>query len=265
MNQESRYLLENSSAGAHSRLDLLARLFDPWTFAHFAEVGVEPGWRCWEVGAGGSSVVAGLSRLVGSEGFVLATDIDVAAIDVARLGNVKVQVHDVGLEPAPEGEFDLVHARLVLVHVANRARAIETMVDALAPGGVIVIEDADPGLQPLSVLHPTSEVDELANTLRSGFRELLRARGADLAFGRTLPGLLREAGLIEVRSDAFFPIVRPECARLELATLAMIAGQLIDAQLATLEQIDRLTEALRAGTVDVVQPPLISAWGRRSA
>jgi SAM-dependent methyltransferase len=39
--------------------------------------------------------------------------------------------------------FDLVHARLVLVHVPDRAAALATMVAALRPGGWLLVEDAD--------------------------------------------------------------------------------------------------------------------------
>ena len=45
--------------------------------------------------------------------------------------------------------------------------------------------------------------EQLANRLRQGFRTLMAERGADLAFGRTLPRLLREVGLEEVQADAF--------------------------------------------------------------
>ncbi|MBE1583535.1 class I SAM-dependent methyltransferase [Nonomuraea angiospora] len=55
-----------------------------------------------------------------------------------------------GAVPPQPGTFDLVHARLVLVHVPDRARALATMVAALRPGGRLSVEDADTGLQPLA-------------------------------------------------------------------------------------------------------------------
>ena len=36
--------------------DTLAALFDPGTFSRIVQLGIGPGWRCWEVGAGGGSV-----------------------------------------------------------------------------------------------------------------------------------------------------------------------------------------------------------------
>src|SRR5664279_6322511 len=71
------------------------------------------------------------------------------------------------------------------------------MVAALRPGGWLVLEDADPALQPLICPDEYGPAQQLANRLRRGFRTLLAQRGAELAFGRTLPRLLRQAGLAQ--------------------------------------------------------------------
>lgn len=139
---------------------------------------------------------------------------------------VEVLRHDVAADPPPPGGFDLVHARLVLVHVVDRAEALRRMVQALRPGGVLLLEDADPGLQPLLCPDESGPEQRLANRLRSGFRELMAARGADLSYGRTLPRLLREAGLLDVQADAYFPITSPACTVLEAATVRQIRGRL---------------------------------------
>ena len=93
-------------------------------------------------------------------------------------------------EPAPPGSYDLVHARLVLVHVPQRAEALAAMVSALKPGGWLLVEEADPALQPLVCPDESGEAERLANTLKHGFRQLMADRGVDLAYGRTLPRVL---------------------------------------------------------------------------
>ena len=138
------------------------------------------------------------------------------------------------------------------------------MVDALRPGGWLVVEDADPALQPLSCLDPTTEEEELANRIRSGFRSLMVERGGDLAYGRKLPRLLRGAGLVQVKADAYFPVSHPESATVELATISMIREQLVDHDIASVQEIERHEQAVAAGTVDIVQPPLVTAWGKRT-
>ena len=64
------------------------------------------------------------------------------------------------------GTFDLVHARLVLVHVPDRAPALATMAAALRPGGWLLVEDADTELQPLVCLDESGPAQRRANRLR---------------------------------------------------------------------------------------------------
>lgn len=261
---EPGYLLDNQQTEAGIRFGALSELFDPVTFRHVDRLGITTGMRCWEVGAGSASVPLGLAERVGPTGAVVATDIDVSWTRRGATDDViEVVRHDVAADPPPPGGFDLVHARLVLVHVTDRAEALRRMVRALRPGGRLLLEDADPGLQPLLCPDESGPEQRLANRLRSGFRALMAARGADLAYGRTLPRLLREAGLEDVRADAYFPITSPACSVLEAATVRQIRGLLVAEGLATDEEIDRHLASVVTGRLDLATAPMVSAWGRR--
>ena len=132
---DHRYLLDNTKVEAGERFTWLAELFDGVTRGNVDRLGVTAGWRCWEVGAGGPSIPEALATAVGPTGHVLATDINPAWLD--SHGTYQVLQHDIVKDPPPQpGTFDLVHARLVLVHVPDRARALATMVAALRPGGL---------------------------------------------------------------------------------------------------------------------------------
>jgi SAM-dependent methyltransferase len=174
-----------------------------------------------------------------------------------------VRRHDVAADDPPEGPFDLVHARLVLVHVADRDRALRAMVSVLRPGGVLLLEDADPALMPLICPDEQGPAEVLANRLRRGFRELLKERGAELAYGRRLPRLLREAGLTDVRADAYFPLALPAATVLEDASVRQVRDLLVARELATDEEIDTHLANVTAGRLDLATAPMISAWGRR--
>jgi SAM-dependent methyltransferase len=257
------YLLDNQQVEAGARFGALSTIFDPSTFRHIDDLGIEEGWHCWEVGAGGPSVPEWLARRVGRPGRVLATDIDVSWIRAAADPVIEVRRHDVGRDEPPAESFDLVHARLVLVHVVDRARALQSMIKALRPGGWLFLEDADPALQPLICPDEYGPEQDLANRLRTGFRKLLARRGADLSYGRKLPRLLRDAGLAEVRADAFFPITSPACALLETATVNQVRDELIAQGHASAEEIDRHLANVAAGGLDLATAPMVSAWGRR--
>jgi SAM-dependent methyltransferase len=257
------YLLDNRQTEAGTRLGALAALFDPSTFRHLDRLGIGAGWRCWEVGAGGPSVPAFMVHRVGPVGSVLATDIDLSWVGSGADAGYDVLLHDVGVDEPAEGPFDLIHARLVLVHVPQRAQALSSMVSALRPGGWLLVEDADPALQPLTCIDEWGPEQQLANKLRRDFRTLLVERGADIAYGRTLPRSLRDAGLTDVAADAYFPVSGPECTVLERATVEQMRERLVAGGLATEVEVDRHLANIDAGGLDFATSPMISSWGRR--
>ena len=264
MADDEGYLLSNRAREAGTRLHALADLFDASTFRHLDAVGVGPGWRCWEVGAGGRSVPEWLAARVGAGGHVLATDIDTSRLDAPGPAQLTVRRHDVGVEDPPEVGLDLVHARLVLTHVPRREEALAAMVAALSPGGHLLLEEADPGLQPLLCPDEYGPEQQLANRLRHGFRSLMAGRDADLAYGRTLPRRLRDLGMSDVGADAYFPITSPAATTLEIATVAQIGDRLVAGGIATDDEIDRHLDHVAAGLVpDLATSPMVSAWGRR--
>lgn len=257
------YLLANRQAAAARRLTALSAVFDPWTLRHLRDAGLGPGRRVWEVGAGGPALPEQLARAVAPGGEVLATDLDPGRLAAASAANLRVQRHDIGVDPPPDGPFDLVHARLVLVHVPQRGRALAAMASALRPGGWLVVEDADPTLQPLVCLDDTGPAQQLANRLKASFRQLMTDRGVDLAYGRTLPRRLRELGLTQVCAEAYFPIGGPAAVELERAGIAQIREALVAAGLAAESEIERHLDNLSTGLLDPATSPLVTAWGRR--
>jgi SAM-dependent methyltransferase len=218
----------------------------------------------WEVGAGGPSAPDWLAQQTAPDGEVVATDLDTTWIAGSDRPNLRVLRHDVGLDPPPEGPFDLIHARLVLVHVPRRAEALAAMVSVLRPGGRLVVEEADTALQPWLCLEDLDPAEQLANRLKAAFRRLMADRGVDLAYGRTLPRRLREAGLVDVGADAYFPITGPACVELERATTLQIRDRLLAAGLATDGEIEQHLDNLSTGRLpDLATSPMVTAWGRK--
>jgi SAM-dependent methyltransferase len=254
------YLLDNQQAEAGERFGALAELFNPSTFQRMDALGLSRGWRVWEVGAGSASVPSWIAAR--TNGYVLATDIDTSWLEGASV-TYEVKRHDIGTDPAPDGLFDLVHARLVLVHVPERANALLTMISAVRPGGWLFLEEADPGLQPLVCPDEFGDEQRLANRLKLAFRSLMSERGVDLSFGRTLPRLLRSAGMIDVRSDAYFPIGGPVCNELERATIEQIRDRLISRGFATVDEIEQHLTNVAFGHLDLATSPMVSAWARK--
>ena len=204
----TNYLWDNSAASEVSqRFDSLAAMFDPNTFRYMESLGVREGWKCLEVGGGGGSVARWLSAKVGKTGSVLVTDINPLFLKDLKgtSGNVDVLLHDITKETGiPRDTFDLAHARLVLVHLAEREKALSNMIASLKSGGVILIEDFDMLISdftrdyhPKLGVPPTMSTELFRKTLDAR-NTLLQKHGADLYYARRLYSMLRSNGLIDV-------------------------------------------------------------------
>src|SRR5262245_39220167 len=101
-----RYPLDNAARQAGDRLASLAALYDSITRRHLDRLGIGPGLRCLEVGAGAGSIARFMQERVGPGGHVVATDIDTRWLTDSLPATVEVRCHDVGVDPLPDGEFD---------------------------------------------------------------------------------------------------------------------------------------------------------------
>ena len=131
----------------------------------------------------------------------------------ATPANVEVRRHSVVDDPLPDAHFDLVHERLVVMHLPEREAALRSMVASLRPGGWILVEDFDSDIAPEAFPSPQSDDEELGNKVVRSIRALLAQRGADTAFGHKLPRLLGAAGLEEVGADAYQAIEAGDAIR----------------------------------------------------
>jgi len=249
MSAASTYPLDNASEKASTRMEVLARLYDPTTRRVIDSTGIAAGWSCLEVGGGGGSVARWLADRVGVAGRVLCTDLDTRIIEQASAvagGNLEVKRHDIAHDDLPREAFDLAHARLVMIHVPERERALESMVKSLKPGGWLVIEDFD-----TASLQPDAHVNRFETPLPTSeaVRKYL-TRHQDGYYGRRLHGRFRELGLLEVSAEARMVMfdranggadlmrVNFEQIGADVIAAGLITRQQIDADLATLERDD---------------------------
>jgi ubiquinone/menaquinone biosynthesis C-methylase UbiE len=262
----SPYQLDNSAPQTADRFASLQTLFDPVTVRHLEAIDVQAGWRCLEVGAGSGSIARWLATRTGPTGHVLATDLDPHQITTDSANGraaIEVRRHDITSDPLPASAFDLIHARLVLLHLPEREAVLARMVAALKPGGHLLIEDFDTTGHALCCYDPHD--DALLTTVARAFSALLNAGGADTAYSRHLPRLLRQAGLSDVRADGHVAIGPGGSAIADLnrANIRQTRDQLIAAGLLTEQQIEQFHRRITDPQVTLVMPNMISATGRR--
>jgi len=240
----------------------LARIHDyqdPPTIRRLEALGVTAGWHCLDVGAGGGSIAAWLGNRVGPTGRVLATDLEIDALRAATGGTVDVRSHDVRSEPLPESAFDLVHARLLLTHLPERADVLRSMIHAARPGAWVLIGDID--FSTVRTARPAPVMDRML----VAFDTAVRAAGWDPALGPQLPSMLEAAGLSGVEAENSQVHQRGGGPVSSILTMTyrrlrplLLAGGMIDEQ--DIEQVGRwLADPGNA----VYGPTIWAAWGRR--
>jgi 2-polyprenyl-3-methyl-5-hydroxy-6-metoxy-1,4-benzoquinol methylase len=187
-------------------------------------LGLGPGWRCADVGAGGGDVSVALAEMVGRDGRVYAVDSDPRARDeVARAAASAAHAQVIALTQAGEDlslpeEVDLAFCRFLLLHVLDPAVVVRTMAGAVRAGGWVVAQE------------PITSAGRIAGTALS----MPSARHPDV--GALLPALVRDAGAEAPAGVGSGPVAR---------------------------YLEELT-GVDPGDDPVVLPPLVTVLGRRA-
>ena len=262
---KSHYIIRGGIEG-RERLRILSRVMQASTLDVFERAGARPGLACLEVACGGGDVAFDLARIVAPGGSVIATDIDETKLELARLEaaaqgltNLEFRLADIMKDDFPP-QFDLVHARFLLTHLSNPGHALQTMRRALRHGGVMVVEDID--FQGY-FCHP--DCPALWRYVEL-YTQAVRRRGGDANIGQRLPALLLEAGFETVQMSVVQPAaLAGETKLLTPITMENIADAVLEEQLASREEIDRLVDELyeyarSSGTIGCI-PRVVQAWG----
>jgi ubiquinone/menaquinone biosynthesis C-methylase UbiE len=257
------YVLDNAGLESEQRFASLESCWDPVTIAHLERIGVAEGWSCLEVGGGGGSLGAWLGERVGRAGSVLVTDIDPRWMSTAP--NVEVRRHDIVTDELDAGCFDLVHARLVLLHLPERRRALAKMVEALKPGGWLLIDDFDCTWLPfVPNCHDDADA-RLFLKVADAFHQVLKESGADIAHGRGFYPMLLAQGLVNVQVDGtmqIWPGGSPG-ALLWQANIEQLRDTLASHDLLSEEEIERFCGLVEDPDFSVNSYLLVSGLGQR--
>jgi SAM-dependent methyltransferase len=192
-------------------------------------LGLGPGWRCVDVGAGGGDVSVALAEMVGRDGRVYAVDSDPMARDeVARVAAAHAQVialTQAGEDLALPEAVDLAFCRFLLMHVLDPLVVVRMMAKVVRAGGWVVAQEA------------ITSAGRIAGSPLS----MPDARHPDV--GAVLPALVRDADLEVVDAWAEAP--------------AGVGPGPVARYLGSLTGVD-------PGNDPVVLPPLVTVVGRRA-
>lgn len=254
--------MTNAKLETADRFTGLEAVFDPVTRGHLTRLGLASGARCLEVGAGSGSIARWMADQVGSTGRVLAVDLDPRWCRRDGHPQLEVQALDLVAQSLPPGPWDVIHERLVLQHIPERLDVLTRLVDALAPGGVILVEDFDTG--EVRTVDRAGPNHELILRVAQAFNRLLGTRGGVSDFAANALRTLRGHGLEGTGASGFVPIDHGGTgwAIVQAANARQVGDGLISQGISP-GDIDRFLEVMADPDTIVGSSVLISAWGSR--
>lgn len=263
---KTQYTLDNEWTAARERLARLEAYLDSATFEHMERIGVGAGWRCLEVGGGGGSVAKWLCEKVGASGHVMATDLDTRFLEVLNYPQLEVRRHNIEEDELPEDQFDLVHTRIVMVHLHQRQRAFNRLIGAVKPGGWILLEEPD-HLTTIADPEAAPSSQALFNKVLATQQEAFRQRGQDVHIGNRLLGLLRAAGFETLGAEGRARVFQggsPE-AEFHKLTYRQLCDLILTSGEVSADEFDQFMTLLDDKSFAFRFFLVMSAWGRRPA
>ena len=250
-------VLSKDTPTEYERIHLLQDWIDPETREVISKIGVQPHWRCLEIGAGAGSVANWLADEC-AQGSVTAVDIDTRYLNGLDRPNLRVLEGDISAMSFEPASFDLIHARLTFCHLPNRNEVLARAVRWLAPGGWLVIGDLFSFPEEFSTY-------ELRRRFLSGMAKLYQAQGSDMAWAPTMPSRMGQEGLLAIGTRMMANNVGDGSAydRFSLVNTRQHCTYLVERGLLTTEEMDQLVAQLDDPTFLELRTITIYAWGQR--
>jgi len=262
------YVFDQAWQRERDRLSALESLYDGASRRLLNDLGLAAGWRCLEVGCGAGGIATWLADRVGETGHVIATDLDTRFLDGHGRANLEVRTHNIATDPVDEAAFDVIHARAVIEHVADREQVIKRLVAALRPGGWLLLEEVDFGGSTAGMLAEYVSAPEpqraAMKRIYLGVAKVFSAIGADPSYGRRLVGALTDAGLARVDAELHAPVVSGGNEQWTRGSIEQLAERIVDLGEATADDVTWFLAASANSDFSYLPPLMVSAWGQRA-
>jgi ubiquinone/menaquinone biosynthesis C-methylase UbiE len=264
-----QYLLAGGAVELE-RLHLQARVWEPEAEIMLDHIGLEEGWHCLDLGCGAIGILGPLSRRVGAAGRVFGVDLDAKLLAAARtfvqeaeLRNVVIVEQDAYHTTFPRASFDLVHVRFVLAPVGRDEELIHEMVALTKPGGIVAIQEPD------ATCWNCFPQQRAWDRLKGAILTVFKRGGGDFNAGQRTYGMLRQAGLEDVRIRAAVVALQNghPYMRLPIQFATSLRQRILDAELLTEVELDEAMseceEIARNPETFVMSFLVTQVWGRK--
>jgi len=188
------YALDNTST-EQSRLNRQSLGLRPMTERLFRSAGIGPGMSVLDVGCGAGDVSLLAAELLAGSGRVVGFDRDARQVAAAadRCRDLPaVSFVEASIEEPPDGLFDAIVGRLVLMYQPDLNAAVSSLLRRLRPGGVVAFVELNhqPGGAQVLYWPPSPLIEQVR-----GWLNLVFASTQNFV-GIRLPSTFRRAGLV---------------------------------------------------------------------
>jgi SAM-dependent methyltransferase len=262
---EHRYFAKDSPDDfERERLKLLTQIADPSTTGRITSLGIGPGWRCLEVGAGDGSVARWMAGRVGPKGHVVAADLNTRFLRDHNLPNLEVRRLNILEDELETAHYDLAHCRCLLQHLTDPLLGLKRLYAAVRPGGWLFVEEADSRTFGASdPNHPRAA--EYTRSSRAMITDLMTTGLMHASLGRRLPSLVDGLGVEELGYDGIALIGRGgnPTAQFFQMTDELLRGRIVASGALTESDFDERVQAYSDSSFWMVGLTMFGAWGRR--
>lgn len=196
------------------RLGFQHQLWAEPTVRLWERAGFAPGQSLLDLGCGPGFATADLAQLVGAKGSVLGVDVSSRFLahcqtlaDARGLANVRTDVQDAMALSLPSNSLHGAFARWVLCFTPNPRAVVQSVVDALRPGGTFAVFDYI--RYDAFTMAPRSKVME--RVVRATDQSI-RDTGGDWGICTALPEIMDACGMDLVSIEPIVRIGRPGTA-----------------------------------------------------
>lgn len=271
MSKPTAYVLGTADAEI-ARLDAQAVSIAGASEALLRAAGIGGRMRVLDLGTGLGHVAFQVAGLLDAGGSVVGLDRAERLLEIAEqrrmaagADNVEFAQGDVRTFTASE-PFDAIVARLLLFHLPDREDVLRRQLDALRPGGRMVLIEFDIGAARAEPAVPL--VDAVSGWIEAAFT----SAGADPRVGAKAGHMLRRAGFAEVSTFGIQSYVAPgdpAGPRLTAGVARSLADQIVaqgiadEAELGIETLEARLADEVGEREAVMLPPAVVGAWGRR--